>query len=406
MRFHPLASTALFLAVLAGAAAPARAQEVVTLTGSIDGGTGGLAVDAAGNIFIGDFGPSLSGGGTRVFRVTPAGSVSVFATGFQGASGNAFDSMGNLYQSNINGARIDRIAPDGTVSLFTSSQIIGPVGIVANANDAMFVCNCAANNIRKVTQGGFSTLFASGPLFQCPNGIARDDDGNFYVSNFNDGTVIRIPQGGGTPELFATVPGSNNGHITYHDGLLYVAARGANRIYTISLDGDVQLFAGTGAQGIVDGPRLSAQFSLPNDIAFDPTGTYLYVNDVVNPDSNADTAPMVLRRIDLTVATGVDAAAAKDGGDAVRVRSVRPNPFRAETRIAFTLPRAADVRLSIHDVAGREVRTLVNGALATGDHEAVWQGRDAADRPVGAGVYFYRLETDAGTRSGRIHLLR
>ena len=80
----------------------------------------------------------------------------------------------------------------------------------------------------------------------------------------------------------------------------------------------------------------------------------------------------------------------------------RPSPFRASTSIAFELPAAAPVTLSIHDIAGRTVRTLVSGdVLAAGHHEQVWDGRDVGGASVVAGVYLVRLQagSQAGTRS-------
>ena len=61
--------------------------------------------------------------GDKVFKVTPEGVVSVFATGLVGASGNAFDSQGNLFQSNIGAASISKIAPDGTVTPFSNTGL-------------------------------------------------------------------------------------------------------------------------------------------------------------------------------------------------------------------------------------------------------------------------------------------
>ena len=402
MRTAPSLGAGLLL--LLTSFAPVGAQEVVTLTGVINGGSGGLAVDTAGNIYMADFGPSLSGGGTELFRVTPAGSVSVFATGFNGASGNDFDSMGNLFQSNISASRIDKVAPDGTVTAFTSQNIRGPVGIYIDEGDTLYVCNCSSNTIRKVTPSGVSTLFSSGFLFNCPNGITRDDDGNFYVANFGNGRVLKILPDG-TESIFATVPGSNNGHLTYHDGLLYVAGRGADRIYTITMDGQVEVFAGTGVQGIADGSRLQAQFSLPNDVIVDPTGQYLYVNDVVDPTDPTDISPMVLRRIDLSVS--VDAAPMPQRPDgALRVEGARPNPSAGDTSISFTLDRPAHVRVRIVDVTGRDVRTLLDRDVTGGTHEVVWSGRDNAGRAVGAGVYFYRIDSPLGGGTGRLQIVR
>ena len=77
----------------------ARISAVRNLTRSFAAGSGGMDVDADGNIYMADFGATLSGPpGTKVFRITPTGEIETFATGFIGASGNDFDDEGNLFQ--------------------------------------------------------------------------------------------------------------------------------------------------------------------------------------------------------------------------------------------------------------------------------------------------------------------
>ncbi len=90
------------------------------------------------------------------------------------------------------------------------------------------------------------------------------------------------------------------------------------------------------------------------------------------------------------------------GGDGAPLRIALtggvPNPFghldagaAAATTIRFTLPIAAEAKLEIYDARGRRVTTLLDGMREAGDHGVPWDGRDAAGRPVSAGVYFYRL---------------
>ncbi len=71
-----------------------------------------------------------------------------------------------------------------------------------------------------------------------------------------------------------------------------------------------------------------------------------------------------------------------------------PNPFNPLTTIRYDLPAAARVRLSIIDVSGRRVRTLVSEQQTAGSRAAIWNGRDDSGNSVSSGVYFYVL--DAG----------
>jgi hypothetical protein len=84
-----------------------------------------------------------------------------------------------------------------------------------------------------------------------------------------------------------------------------------------------------------------------------------------------------------------------------------PNPFNPVTTISFDLPESAVVRLTIHDVAGRLVRTLVAAeTVGSGRHEMVWNGRDEGGQVVAAGVYFYRLDAGAYTETRRMALVK
>jgi hypothetical protein len=88
--------------------------------------------------------------------------------------------------------------------------------------------------------------------------------------------------------------------------------------------------------------------------------------------------------------------------------AARPNPFEAGTRISFEIAGTGRqrVQLAVYDVNGRRVRTLVAEELAPGSFEAAWDGRDAAGRRVGAGVYFARLVTRDADVSRKIVRLR
>ncbi|MCG3117956.1 MAG: hypothetical protein ALAOOOJD_00081 [bacterium] len=89
-----------------------------------------------------------------------------------------------------------------------------------------------------------------------------------------------------------------------------------------------------------------------------------------------------------------------------------PNPLRLSAlpqtgAIRFGLPAASAVRLTIFDMIGRTVQTLVdNKNFAAGYHEVHWNGRDHAGRAVTAGIYIYRLETANFSASRKLILLR
>lgn len=275
-------------------------MNVESLKSNLPCGTGGVSVNDHGEIFVADFGAILSDAetmGTKVLKLGVDGRVTVFATGLKGASGNEFDSNGNLFQSNIRGNSISRINETGEVCEFASEGILAPVGIVIDENDDLLIANCNGNSIQKVSADGRSTQYAESPLFDGPNGLTLDEQGILYVANFENGDVLRVDREGAVIRL-ATIPGNNNGHITYLDGELLVVGRSAHQVFRVTLDGTVSVFAGSGNKGKKDGPLLSAEFCFPNDIAVSHDRSCFYVNDISDTSTDGmKLGPTTLRRI-------------------------------------------------------------------------------------------------------------
>jgi M6 family metalloprotease-like protein len=84
-----------------------------------------------------------------------------------------------------------------------------------------------------------------------------------------------------------------------------------------------------------------------------------------------------------------------------------PNPFNPVTKISFTVPAGAErVSLIVYDVAGRLVRTLVDGSLPAGPNTVSWNGTDASGRHLSSGVYFARLSTGGESVLSKMTLLK
>jgi hypothetical protein len=83
-----------------------------------------------------------------------------------------------------------------------------------------------------------------------------------------------------------------------------------------------------------------------------------------------------------------------------------PNPFNPVTYIVLRLDRAATANLSVYDVRGALVRTLVDGPLSAGEHRLVWDGADRMGNPVASGVYFCRLTTSSFVGSRKLVVVR
>jgi hypothetical protein len=86
---------------------------------------------------------------------------------------------------------------------------------------------------------------------------------------------------------------------------------------------------------------------------------------------------------------------------------VFPNPFNPTTTIRYSVPRpGAFVRIVVHDVGGREVRTLLARRIDGGRRAVVWDGRDDAGNAVASGTYFYRVQIAGEAFTGKMTLLK
>ena len=326
--------TSYLLVVCLAYAASAQntASSVFTVVDSIAGAVGGVTVDRAGNVYVADF-------GDNVWRVKPDGRVSLFASGFYGASGNTIDSQGNLFQANFYGNSISRVTRTGEHEVYVSEGLQGPVGLVFDARGNLYVNNCSGNTISVVRPDRTVENFAAGSPLNCPNGLTIDSDGNLYVVNFRDEKMLKVSPEGELSE-FATLPGGGNGHVTIaRESLIATSFRG-QRIYQVSMDGEVSLLAGSGQLGEVDGPGTEATFSWPNGIAAGPSGDRVYINDYVNRFPPTITFPPVprssLRMVKFPSIADILAEGLRSGGPEAMTAAYRAFKSSPATASTFT----------------------------------------------------------------------
>jgi Secretion system C-terminal sorting domain len=370
---------------------------VSTLTPQFKG-SGGLSLDVDGNLLIGDFGDFLSildpdGLPNHVMKLDTDLNLTLFSTGFVGASGNDFDSNGILYQNDIGASEVYKIV-GGVRTFVTSTGIANPVGIAFDGNDDFFVCNCGNNTIRKVTSAGVSTLFASGSIFSCPNGITVDENDNLYVSNFSNGNIIKISPAGVTT-LLATTPGGStsgpsNGHLDYFEPTrtLFIASHGSNRIFALRLDNPTQLIdiAGSGVRGNNDGDGSTASFSRPNGVAVTQSGDSIFINSAI-PLTNIPNGPLNPQVIRLI--TGVNSILSiHENALPDLVVKAYPNPVEDRITIESDLSNDySDLNLSVRDLQGKLV-TETPVILEEGNYLKI--SVDLSD--LTSGMYLYALK--------------
>jgi hypothetical protein len=91
---------------------------------------------------------------------------------------------------------------------------------------------------------------------------------------------------------------------------------------------------------------------------------------------------------------------------ALRLAPSRPNPFVGSTVFHLELPRPSRVTLTVYDVAGRRVKTLLDGGETEPHVSVEWDGTDGTGHAVASGVYFVRMTSGGESRTRKAVLLR
>lgn len=324
------------------------------------------------------------------------GSIGVLATGLGGTRGVVVDESGDtLYVADV-GGRILQVTRDGDVAT-VATGLGGVTGLSRGASGQLYCTTGIGLHLVDVSSGQ-TQVVAPGSAFNRPNGVAWAPSGLIYVASAHDGNIYEVnPVEAPLVRHLAQVDGLQQpwacGYMTYAAGSLYIT-NGDNRVYRITLDGEISVHAGTGSAGWVDGPAETAQFTAPNGIAATPDGSQVYV------------AEYGVSRVRLIRTSTVDAPAAVEAPDGARLLPAFPNPFSPHTTLGYVLDAPGRATLSIFDVRGRHVRTFLNPHATAGRGLHSWDGTDAAGHPVPPGVYHLRLDTNGVRDASRVTVVR
>jgi streptogramin lyase len=287
----------------------------------------GIALDAAGNIYVADYGNNL------IRKITSSGIVSTIAgTGMQGAinatgvlasfsrpTSLALDAAGNIYVADGGNNLIRKITTSGVVTTFAGTDTTGtidgpgltasfydPLGVALDGQGNVYVADAGNNLIRLISPAGVvstlagnnNTVTSNGTLsansFNNPTGVAVDGNGNIYVANYLNSNILQIT-GGNTVNVFAGSGQIGNANGQGAAASFYfpnnVAVDAANNVYVsdgvndlirkITPDGTVSTLAGSGAAGAADSTGTAATFNGPAGLAVDATGN-VFVADANN----------------------------------------------------------------------------------------------------------------------------
>ncbi len=147
---------------------------------------------------------------------------------------------------------------------------------------------------------------------------------------------------------------------------------------------DQQLVIGVGNTFAVGEPTLTRYGDISFVVVYD-------AGDSATPTDRFDADPWFLPRKGSPTAVEDRTTQTPDGFELLQNY---PNPFNPATTIRYQLAQVGDVRLTIYNLLGQKVRTLVHTRQPAGNYAVVWDGRDDADEAVTSGMYFYELHVD------------
>ena len=257
-------------------------------------GAGSLIIDGEGVLFMADYDViALIANDTTmnhaVQRIDASGSVTEFTSPLKLLTGNAFDSNFNMFQSKYFNGDVIVINPGGGITEVNIPDIVldKADGIYVDNNDNVYIADPSSGFIYRIPTGGTVESFSF--VRNNPRGITGDDEGNLYVShNHEEGFISKILPDG-TVETIANLPTFVPptyqldfhmwlGYITFHEGFLYVAGTSTHQIFKVGLDGEVEIFAGSGERGIPRGDTRTANLNRPMGLVFSNDGSKLFIS--------------------------------------------------------------------------------------------------------------------------------
>ena len=255
MAITPLAPTS------SNVATPGYNSAPVVLGTGFSGPTG-VAADAAGDVFVADY-------GNKLVKKIPAGSniPTVIGSGFTNPFGVAVAAAGDVYVADYGASAVYKIPAGNGTPVTIGSGFSHPTGVAVDAAGDVYIADHGHNAIKKIPAGS-TTPVTIGSGFSSPIGIAVDAQGNVYIGDDGNNAVKEIPLGSNTPLVIGSGFSKPYGVAVDASGNVYVDDYGNNAVKEIPSGSTTSIILGAG-------------FKDPEGVAADGAGN-VYVADQGN----------------------------------------------------------------------------------------------------------------------------
>ncbi len=315
--------------------------------------------------------------------------------------------------SDANPMQLRTVTVDSLRNGYKPNGIAGMGEICMNCHQARY--SVASKVTTKAPYYGFSDRY--GPHHGPQGDMLLGQNGYEYGLSFSGtATHTGLPDGCVTCHM-GQRNGQPNHSMAMVDGLgndITTACQSCHGNIT-SFD-DIKAFADYDGNGVVEGVRTEVQgmlnllkARLPKDDAGEPVTmmkdslkikdhpefvkaiwNYYFVTEDKSMGIHNTKYTVALLQASLGSITGVKVANTEVPGNFELTQNY-PNPFNPSTEIRFSVPRAANVNLSVYNLLGERIATLANGEVVPGTYTATWNGTNQTGMHVASGVYFYRL---------------
>ena len=304
-------------------------------------------------------------------------------------------------------------------------------GLALDLAGNLLLAQHGKRQVARLEANGSETILAAlydGKKLNSPNDLAVKSDGAIFFTDppygINPGQeelgfygIYRLSPSGVLQLLDATLNRPNGIVFSPDETKLYVCDSDARRIYVWDVLADTVIvnkrqFAYMSPAGNADGMKVDAEGHLfaagPLGIwVYDASGIILDTILVPGQTTNCNWGDADGQTLYITSGTAVyrvrnvyTHTPGQDQGH-LRTKSYQlysnyPNPFNPSTHIEFSMINAEKIELTVLDMLGNKVRTLINGTVNAGLTVQEWNGKDSQDNPVSSGLYFCRLQTESG----------